>query len=117
MKFDLASLVHWTPKILSSLLVLAALAMVIFYGEGSYLIGGIVIWSILFITTLISWKIAPIGGGMFMVFGSGYLLFAIGSLLAFSYVLLALPLYLIGGLFIADYAYQEKLEDEGEDDF
>lgn len=117
MKFNLAGLIHWTPKILSSLLVLAALAIVILYGEGGYLVGGMVIWSILFITTLISWKIAPIGGGMFMIFGSGYLLFAIGSMMAFSYVLLALPLYLVGGLFIADYVYQEKLEDEGEDDF
>lgn len=117
MRFSAANLIHWTPKILSSLLVLAALGIVIFYGEGSYLIGGLIIWSILFLTTLISWKIAPIGGGMFMVFGSGYLLFAIGSMLAFSYVLLALPLYMVGGLFIADYVYQEKLEDEGEDDF
>lgn len=117
MKFNLASLVHWLPKVLSLVLVLAALTIVLIYGEGSYLIGGLIIWSILFLTTLISWKIAPIGGGMFMIFGSGYLLFAISSMLSFVYVLIALPLYLVGGLFVADYIYQEKQEEEGEDDF
>jgi hypothetical protein len=115
---DIALIIHWLPKILSLILVLIALIIVIIYGQGSYLVGGLVIWAILFLTTLISWKIAPIGGGMFTIFASVYLLFAISSLFSVVYVLISIPLYLVGGLFILDYAYQEKLEeDEGEDDF
>lgn len=117
MKFSLASFIHWLPKVISLFLVLITLTVVIIYGKESYLIGGLVIWFILFLTTLISWKIAPIGGGMFMIFGSGYLLFAISSTLSLTYVLIALPLYLVGGLFIADYVFQEKQDEEEEDDF
>ena len=119
MKFNINRFLTWTPKALSLLLILTWLLLMGLYGLGPYLMAGILIFLILILTFLIAWKNEPIGGGIFILLGTGYLIFSLGVGLEISYILFSVPFYLIGAFYFGDYFYQEHQEEkiEGEDDF
>ncbi len=119
MRFNFARFLIWTPKALSMLLILTWLLLIILYGLGPYLMAGILIFLILVLTFLIAWKNEPIGAGIFILLGTGYLIFSLGVGMGVTYILFSVPFYLIGGLYLGDYFYQEHQEEkvEGEDDF
>jgi len=111
------TLLSWGPRALSIGLVLFWLIVLIIAGRGHYFTVGIMVWVTLVLTTLIAWKNAPVGGGIFVIIGSGYLIFSMGQLLSLQYVLAATPLFVVGALFIIEYLYLEKKENEDVDDF
>ncbi len=115
MKYSLKEIIHWIPRGTALFLVGFWLIMLFIYGFGPYFMAGMMVWLCLLLTTAICFKNPPFGGALFIVFGAGYLLYAMGKFYSISYVLGALPLFVVGGLFIFDYFYQDK--DEGENDF
>ncbi len=119
MKFDYLKIFSWTPKVIASIILVVGLVALIIYGFGDYFIAGMMAWTSLLLTTLIAWKNEPIGGSIFIVLGSCYLLFAMGKLFDLTYILAAAPLFILGGLFIFDYVYLGRKEEviEGVDDF
>lgn len=113
------SLWSWIPRGLALLLVLTWALILIFSGLGHYFVAGLMILAVLILTTMISWMNAPIGGGIFILLGAGYLIFSMGLLFSTLYVIAAFPLFLTGSAFIVEYLYHEKKEDDdgGVDDF
>lgn len=116
-KVNLYNLLSWIPKGLSLSMIALWLAVLVIYGLGQYLVAGIMIAIILILTTLISWRNMPIGGCIFILLGSVYLVFSMGKLFSLLYVLASAPLFITGALFVLDYLYLEKKEDDGVDDF
>jgi hypothetical protein len=119
MKFDYLKIFSWTPKIIASIVLVIGLVALIIYGSGDYFVAGIMTWTSLLLTTLIAWKNEPIGGSIFIILGSGYLLFSMSKLFDLTYIFAAAPLFVIGSLFILDYVYLGRKEEtiEGVDDF
>lgn len=118
-EIDLSKILTWLPRGLSIFLVLTWLMVLLIYGLGQYLMAGVMVWMILVLTTAISWKNAPIGGGVFIILSSIYLVVAMNSTASGAYLFGAAPLFIVGALFIVDYLYAEKKEqeEEGVDDF
>lgn len=112
-KVTLVSILTWTPRILSALIVFAWLGWLLF--SAAYLAAGLMIMVILALTTLIAWRNSPLGGCLFVLLGAGYFLFAMGVMLPLSYVLAVIPLLLTGALFVSSHFYLEKKEEEGND--
>jgi hypothetical protein len=115
MKYKINEIVYWIPRGLSLFLVGFWLIMLLIYGFGPYFMAGLMVWLCLVLTTAICFKSPPFGGALFILFGAGYLIYAIGTFYSISYVFGALPLFMVGGLFIFDYFYQDK--NGGIDDF
>lgn len=118
-EIDLSKILNWLPRGLSLFLVITWLIVVLLYGFEQYFAAGVMVWLILALTAAISWKNAPIGGGIFVILGSVYLVFAMNSSFSIEIVLGAIPLFIVGALFIFNYLYTEKKEqeEEGVDDF
>ena len=119
MKFDYLKIFSWTPKIIASIVLVFGLVALIIYGFGEYFTAGMMAWTSLLLTTLIAWKNEPVGGSIFIILGSGYLLFAMSKLFDLTYIFAAAPLFIIGSMFIIDYVYigRKEEETEGVDDF
>jgi len=109
----------WLSRGISIFLVVAWLLILLLVGLGEYTKAGSMILVILILATLIAWRNAPIGGGIFIILGAGYLIFSMGLFFSLVYILAAFPLFLTGIFFIAYYLYAEKKEkeEEGVDDF
>ncbi len=106
------------PIGMSLLLIIIWALILTISGLGGYFTAGIMVLVILLLTTAIACKNAPIGGCIFILLGSGYLIFSMGQLMSIMYVLAAAPLFLVGALFIVGYVYQSQKEQEGGvDDF
>ncbi|MEK6937659.1 MAG: hypothetical protein AABX04_01305 [Nanoarchaeota archaeon] len=110
---------RWIPLGFSITLVLTWLIILLVVGLGQYLTAGIMVLVILILTTLIAWKNAPIGGGIFIILGAGYMIFSMSMIFSVAYILAAFPLFITGSAFIIQYLYLERKEqeEEGVDDF
>lgn len=109
---------RWIPLGFSMLLILTWLMVLLVAGLGQYLMAGIMVLVILILTTLIAWKNAPIGGGIFIILGAGYMIFSMSMIFSVTYILAAFPLFITGSAFIVQYIYIERKEkEEGVDDF
>jgi len=109
----------WVPRGMSLLLVFSWLLILFIYGLGPYFVAGLMVMAVLVLTTLISWMNSPVGGGIFIIMGAGYLIFSMGLLFSTLYVIAAFPLFFTGSAFIVEYLYEEKKEEAevGVDDF
>ncbi|MBI4983664.1 hypothetical protein HZC32_03400 [Candidatus Woesearchaeota archaeon] len=117
-KINFTKLFSMVPKVFSLGLILAWLVVLLVYGRGEYLMAVIMVGVILLLTTVISWKNGPIGGCIFVILGSGYLIFSMSQVLSLAYILAAAPLLATGSLFIVEYLYMEEKESKEEaDDF
>lgn len=111
------NLYHWLPRFLSIAVLLSWATVMTLAATTQYLIILVLVTSVLVLTCLISWKNPAIGGSLFIVLGSGYLIFAMGNFFTLAYIIAVFPLYLMGALFIIDHLNQEKEEARLEDDF
>jgi hypothetical protein len=113
-----SSVLSKLPIGVSLLLIITWALILIISGLGGYFTAGVMVLVILLLTTAIACKNAPIGGCIFVLLGSGYLIFSMGQLMSMMYVLAVAPLFLVGTLFILGYLYQSQKEQEGGvDDF
>ncbi len=113
-----SSVLSKLPIGISLLLIITWALILTLSGLGGYFTAGVMVLVILLLTTAISCKNAPIGGCIFILLGSGYLIFSMGQLMSIMYVLAAAPLFLVGALFIIGYVYISQKELEGGvDDF
>jgi len=118
-KLELGKVFLWLSRGLSIFVVVAWLIILLMAGLGEYTTAGSLVLVILILATLIAWRSAPIGGGVFIILGAAYLIFSMGLFLSLIYILAAFPLFLTGIFFIVYYLYIEKKEkeEEGVDDF
>lgn len=118
-KLGLSMVLLWLSRGISVFLVLAWGIILLLAGLGEYTTAASMVLIILILATLIAWKNAPVGGGIFIILGAGYLIFSMGMFLSLVYILAAFPLFLTGIFFIIYYLYIEKKEkeEEGIDDF
>ena len=101
-------LFKWFPRWLSLFIVIYWIAAVtLSYRFDQSFMLGLSIWLILVLTTAISWKDELIGGIFFCLIGFTYLIFATSDLVSFFG---AAPFFVVGGLFMHHYFYEEKNE-------
>jgi hypothetical protein len=109
MRVNFADVLHWTPRVLS--FVVAALVAGFLFSSGvDFLLPKTMASISLLLTALISWKSEPLGGGIFIILGSLFMVVAMGNQLTTAYFTGVVPLFTVGSLFIADHLYQEKLD-------
>lgn len=96
-------ILHWTPRILSILIVIWWILFV-FGSHGISVVSLIesIVWIILLVVTLIAWKWERIGGLIFIFLGLLYTVLFWGRGHWTVYLLVSGPLVVTGGLFIAD---------------
>tara|TARA_Y100000310_G_scaffold295107_1_gene326140 strand:+ start:274 stop:624 length:351 start_codon:yes stop_codon:yes gene_type:complete len=116
MKFNGRKVMFWIPR---SLAVITFLLLIVFVSLdlGTYTYARVMIATLFLLTMIVSWRSEPIGGGFFVILGSLYLIVAMGMQLALIYFLGAIPFFVVGSLFIVDYLYQEKKDQQQEVDF
>ncbi len=117
--FEMGKILLWISRAISIFLIVAWGIILLLAGLGEYTTAASMVLIILILATLIAWKNAPVGGGIFIILGAGYLIFSMGMFLSLVYILAAFPLFLTGIFFIIYYLYIEKKEkeEEGIDDF
>ena len=107
-RLEFGKVLLWLSRGIAIFLVVAWLLILLLVGLGEYTTSGSMILVILILATLIAWKNAPIGGGIFIILGAGYLIFSMGLFFSLVYLLAAFPLFLTGIFFITYYLYIEK---------
>lgn len=114
-------LLHWSPRVLcvAFALFLSVFALDVF-GEGlgfgrtilALLIHLIPTWLVL-AALAVSWKWPWAGAGLYVGLGLLYLIWSWGRFHWSAYALISGPLFLIGGLFLADWLLTRSLRFEG----
>jgi hypothetical protein len=116
MEFSGRKVMYWIPRSLAIVFFIMLLGFVVM-DLGRYTHAKVLIASLFLLTTIVSWRSEPIGGGFFIILGSLYLIVTMGMQLDISYFLGVIPFFLLGSLFIVDYMYQEKKDLKEEVDF
>ncbi len=92
---------HWLARVLSALiLVLWALFIYLSHGFSIPSLFEWIFWTVLLIITIVAWKKDFLGGSMFLFLGLFYLLIGWGRVNLTGYLIVPLPLLLIGALFM-----------------
>ncbi len=114
----LAKVLTWSPRIFStSIIALWMVGFLMIYGFGPYFFAGMLITLILVSTALMAWRTDVFGGFLFIAESVVLLLAGLGKGSQFVYIVIALPLFLTGVLYVTNYFYQEHKQSAVEDDF
>ncbi|MBI2572281.1 hypothetical protein HYV86_00310 [Candidatus Woesearchaeota archaeon] len=114
----IAKALEWSPRVFSTSIVgLWMAGFIVLYGFGPHFFAGMLVTLILISTTLMAWRTDVFGGFLFIVESIIILLTGLGKSSEFVYVILALPLFLTGVLYVTNYFYQEHHQAIAEDDF
>jgi hypothetical protein len=106
MNLNLKKLLQWTPKGLSIFMVLFWLVVLFIYDFGAFTAAAMMVWFLLFLTTLVAWKNASLGGNFYILLGVFYLIFISHPLSSITF-LSASPFFIVGILFITNYYYEK----------
>jgi len=100
-------LLYWTPRGLALFLTFFWLIVLFLYDFGSFTVAAMMIWFLLFLTLLLAWKNAPLGGNFYLLLGFLYLFFLNPSFSFFA-LLSASPFLITGFLFLLSYLLLNK---------
>ena len=115
---QIAKALEWSPRIFStSIIGLWMAGFLVIYGFGAHFFAGMLITLILISTALMAWRTDVFGGFLFIVESIIILLIGLGKGTGSMYVIVALPLFLTGVLYVTNYFYQEHHQAAAEDDF
>ncbi|OGC04780.1 hypothetical protein A2276_02310 [candidate division WOR-1 bacterium RIFOXYA12_FULL_43_27] len=93
-----------------SIAFLAGWGLFIFFSHGFSAISIFewIFWLVLLAITFTAWKLEFLGGSLFLFLGLFYLLIGIGKAPLFVFLVVPLPLLILGSLFIRDAVRKKK---------
>lgn len=118
MQYEWRKIVRWLPRVVSVFMLVFSLGFFVGGSQiGFTVLAKLMIATFLILTMVVAWQSEPIGGAIYIILGSISLIVGMGAQLPLWHFYAAIPFFFTGSVFIVDYIYQEKKDQQEDIDF